>query len=290
MKRPLKQLKRPLKQLILTVCTWLLLVNVHFAAADTASDTEKLLNWAENTYPQYFPSHQVTQSIDPWLYRFYAETEIYAGVNKNDNSVYVLGGPWGDTPTRIAALSELVAQIPGSSIPACNTVNVPAGLVYTQSGNVVNVTTNGQCIPLPTTNNLCEAPQQSSATGISVLTTTNVNSSSIGGITIDMPGIPNPFQSFANNFSNSKHCTMNAPAETASLIINSDVCYDITTVFGDQYQDIPGVTITPPITMALKDTVTSQQVPDCFATDAATIYDAFTNEVWINQNGSFVKQ
>ncbi|SFE09315.1 hypothetical protein SAMN05428977_100691 [Nitrosomonas sp. Nm166] len=37
-------MKRPLKQLILTVCAWLLLVNVHFATADMASDTEKLLN------------------------------------------------------------------------------------------------------------------------------------------------------------------------------------------------------------------------------------------------------
>lgn len=43
-------MKQPLKQLILTICTWFLLVNVHFAAADIASDTEKLLNWAENKY------------------------------------------------------------------------------------------------------------------------------------------------------------------------------------------------------------------------------------------------
>ena len=63
MKRPLKQLKRPLKQLILTVCTWLLLVNVHFAAADTASDTEKLLNWAENTYPQALKDTVTSQQV-----------------------------------------------------------------------------------------------------------------------------------------------------------------------------------------------------------------------------------
>jgi hypothetical protein len=30
-------------------------------------------------------------------------------------------------------------------------------------------------------------------------------------------------------------------------------------------------------------------VDDCFATDAATISDAFTGEVWVNQGGNFVK-
>lgn len=285
--------KYPLKKLISFSCTLVLLSGIHFAYADRASDAEILLNWAENTYPEFFPSHQSTQSIEPWLYRFYPEVNIYAGVNKNDNGVYVLGGPWGNNPAFIDTLPNLISHIANSggssNIPACNTANVPAGLVFTQSGNVVNITTNGQCIPLPTNNNLCETPQQASATGISLLTTTNVIESKIGGITIDIPGIPNPFQSFADDFSNSKHCTINAPAESANLIINSDVCYDMTSIFEGQFQGIPGITINPPITMATKDTVTSQTVADCFATDAESIYDAFTHEVWIKQNGTFVK-
>lgn len=285
-------MKHHMKRLIMSVCTFLLLGNIHFAAADTASDTEILLNWAQNTYPQYFPSHQTTQNIDPWIFRFYPETGLHAGVNKTDNNVYVLGGPWGDTPTVIDTLPNLMtlANAGNSSIPACNTANAPAGLVYTQSGNVVNVTTNGQCIQLPTNNNVCQAPQQTTATGISVLTSNRLISSEFRGFSIDIPGIPNPFQSLADGFSNSKHCTINVPAEGANLIINADVCYDMTAQFGNDFEGIPGITVTPPITMARKDTTTYQSVSDCFATDADTIFDAFTNEFWIKQNGTFEKQ
>lgn len=285
-------MKHQIKQIILSVCTLILLGNIHIASADTASDTEILLNWAENTYPQYFPNHQATQNVDPWIFRHYPDTGIYAGVNKGDNNVYVLGGPWGNSPTLIDSLADLIviANSGNSSIPACNTASVPAVLVYTQNGNVVNVTTNGQCITLPTNNNLCQAPQQTAATGISVLTNSTVTSSEFKGFTVDIPGIPNPFQSLADDFSTSKHCTINAPAEGANLIINSDVCYDMTAQFGDQFEGIPGIRVTPPITLATKGTTTSQIVPDCFTTDAETLYDAFTKEFWFKQNGTFVKQ
>lgn len=286
-------MKHRMKQFILSACSLALLCGFNFASADTNSDAETLLNWAENTYPEFFPSHQATQSIEPWLFRHYPEVGIYAGVNKTDNGIYVLGGPWGNNPTFIDSLPNMLNHIVNSggngSIPACNTVNVPAGLVFTQSGNVVNVTTNGQCIPLPTNLNLCEAPRQTSATGISLLTTSNVTSSEIKGVTIDIPGIPNPFQSFANDTLNSKHCTINAPQESTNLTVNSDVCYDMTSAFEGQFQGIPGVTINPPITMATRNTVTSQTVADCFATDASSVYDAFTNEVWIRKDGNFVK-
>ncbi len=284
-------MKHPMKQLIMSVCTCLLLGNTHFAAADTASDTEKLLNWAENTYPQYFPTHQVTQNIEPWIYRFYPETGVYAGVNKTDNNVYALGGPWGNTPALIDTLPNLVALAGSgnSSIPACNTVSAPAGMHFTQNGNIVNITTDG-CIALPISNNVCQVPHQTAATGISVLTSNNVTSSTISGITIDLPGIPNPFESFANSFSNSKHCTINVPAEGANLIVHTDVCYDMTAQFSGGLEGIPGITINPPITMARKDTTTNQVVPDCFATDADTVFNAVTNESWTKVNGAFVKQ
>lgn len=285
-------MKHRFKNFIIGACTFVLLGNAYFAAADTASDTETLLNWAENSFPRYFAPHQTTQSINPWLFRHYPETGIYAGVNLTDNNVYVMGGPWGNTPTLIDTLPNLfaLANSGNNSIPACNTAVAPAGLVYTQNGNVVNVTTNGQCIPLPDNNNLCQAPQQTTPTGISVLTSTTVISSQFNGITIDIPGIPNPFQSIGDNFSNSKHCTINVPAEGANLIINSDVCFDMTAQFGDDFNNIPGITVTPPITMATKDTTTNQSVANCFDTEADTVYDAFTQEFWIRQDGNFVKQ
>jgi hypothetical protein len=69
--------------------------------------------------PCFFPNHH------------YPDTGVYAGVQKYENNVYVLGGPWGNNPTLIAALPDLIVQITDSggngSIPACNTANVPAG-------------------------------------------------------------------------------------------------------------------------------------------------------------------
>jgi hypothetical protein len=80
------------------------------ALADLASDTEKLLNWAETTYPQYFPSHKTTKTAGEWIYREYSELGIYAGVNKNDNNVYVLGGPWNN-PTVVGSLAALMTIV-----------------------------------------------------------------------------------------------------------------------------------------------------------------------------------
>lgn len=67
-------MKHRFKNFIIGACTFVLLGNAYFAAADTASDTETLLNWAENSFPQYFAPHQTTQSINPWLFRHYPET------------------------------------------------------------------------------------------------------------------------------------------------------------------------------------------------------------------------
>ncbi|MEK7708812.1 MAG: hypothetical protein AAB376_03525 [Pseudomonadota bacterium] len=288
-------MKQHIKQLLLSACTFFLFFNTHSALADTASDTETLLNWAEKTYPAIFPSHQATQNIEPWLFRYYPEFGIYAGVNKNDNSVYVLGGPWGDNPTVIDTLASLINEIDNSGgsggIAACDTTNVLAGVTYSQSGNVVTVTSNGQCVTAPalTNTNLCQVPKQTTASGISLLSSNTITASSIVGISI--PGMPSLFQDIINEAASVKHCTMNAPAATANLVVNSDLCLDITTAITGAIGSLPidGIVITPPVNYFTKGTYTSQSVPDCFETDATTISDALTGEVWINQGGSFVK-
>ena len=286
-------MKYLMKQLMLSACTFTLLGNINFASADITSDTEKLLNWAENTYPEFFPSRRATQSLEPWLYRFYPETNTYAGVNKNDNGVYVLGGPWGNNPTFIDSLPGLIEHIANSggnsNITACNTDHVPAGFSYSQSGNVVTVTTNGECIEIPSDTNFCETPAQPTQTGISVLSTSNVTSSVWNGITFNLNLPINPFESFIGS---TQHCTINAPAEQANLVVNSDICMDVTTQLEDSLTVLIArgiATVSPPITLATKSTSSSQSVADCFSTAADTIHDAFTNEVWIKQNGAFVK-
>lgn len=285
-------MKQRMKQLISSVCAFILLGSLNCAFADNASDTETLLNWAENTYPQIFPSRQATQNLEPWLYRFYPETGVYAGVNKTDQGVYVMGGQWGNNPTYIDSLASMISLIQSSGgngeIAACDTTNIPDGFSYSQSGDVVTVSTNGQCISIPTdTTNFCETPLQPSATGISVLSTSDVTSSEWSGITLSIPVDPSTF--FNGSF---KSCTINAPDEQTNLVVNTDICLDVTTQLEGSLSDLVSqgyATINPPITYAFKSTYTSKIVADCFATDADSVYDAFTNEVWIKQNGDFVE-
>ncbi len=290
-------MKQCIKQQILFVCTLFLLINTHSAFSGIASDTETILNWSEKTYPELFPSHQATQSIEPWLFRYYPESGIYAGVNQNENAIYVLGGVLGSNPTFIDNLSNLINQIGNSggdgNIAACETTNTPAGIVYSQSGNVISVSSNGQCIIAPelSNTNICKVPQQTAASGISVLSSNTVTSSKIEGLTTSTPGLPNPVQTIVDATANVKHCTINATTEAASLVVNSDLCFDITSAITPLLASFPleGIVVTPPIKYSATGTNTSQIVADCFATDATTISDAFSGETWINQNGSFVK-
>ncbi|MBS0484099.1 MAG: hypothetical protein JSS06_02590, partial [Proteobacteria bacterium] len=175
------------------------------------------------------------------------------------------------------------------SIAACDTSGAIDGVFYSQSGNVVTVTSNGQCVLAPdlSKTNLCQTPPQTTASGISVLGSNTVTSSSIAGL--DIPGFN--LLELVNTTANVKHCTKNAPAATANLVVNSDLCLDITAPISETLAGlaIPGIALNPPVKYFTKGTYTSKNVDDCFATDAATISDAFTGEVWVNQGGNFVK-
>ncbi|SES88628.1 hypothetical protein SAMN05216326_10619 [Nitrosomonas marina] len=272
-------------------CLLGLLFSVNPVAAATTNEIETVFNWAENNYPELFPEHRTTQMIDPWAFRFYPSTGIYTGI-KNDE-VYVLGGPWGaDSPTFIATLPSLLSQIQGTggngSVPACDsTAELPQGMVITQNGNVVNITTNGQCIVLPNSpenTNFCEPLAPPQPTGISVLSTVNTTSFQTTGITIDLPGFPNPLDTFAQDTSS---CIINAQEDADNLVVNSNICFDVTNQFSS-LPSVPGISINPPITVSTVSSSTSQRVPDCFATAASFITDAYTGETWINVNGSFV--
>ncbi|MCH9638566.1 MAG: hypothetical protein K0U40_03630 [Betaproteobacteria bacterium] len=289
-------MKKRIKCTTFSFCFLVLFGNANLASSATTPEIEAIFNWAESNFSNFFPNHQTTQMIDPWAFRFYPSTGIYVGAKNNE--VFVLGGSFGsDNPTFIDTVPSLFAQVQGSggngSVPGCDTSDIPAGLVVTQNGNVVNITTNGQCIvvPNPANNNFCGVPPQPQATGISVLSSTNVTSLVIKGIEISTPGIPNPFESAAENITDSKFCEINAPAELANQIVNSDICFDMTDQFGPlSDSSIPGITITPPITTTFVGTATNQVVPDCFATDATVVNDAFTGETWTRDvNGNLVQ-
>lgn len=268
-------------------------------STQTLIDTETLLNWAENTYAELFSDHQITQNIEPWLFRHYPQTGIYAGVNTSDLNVYVLGGPWGNNPVFIDSLSNLLVLIANSNddsgnnnnrTATCNTTNAPAGLLYTQNGNIVNVTTNGECIPLPENTNLCPLPPQPSATSTSLLTTFTQTSRSV------TKGIESNGRLVRESLPTSemlrtKYCTINASEEAIDLIVHADFCYDMTAEFlGRSFSSI---TINPPVTFATKGVFEHKRInsdSSCFDYEATIITDAATGEVWKRQeDGSYIK-
>lgn len=118
-------MKKLNKNLIAWFYGFILISNFKLVFADTVSDTEKLLNWAEGTYSELFPSHQVTQSFESWLFRFYPETGVYAGVNQTDNNAYVAGGAWGNDPVFIDTLPNLIGLIPSSWAGAAPIHKIP---------------------------------------------------------------------------------------------------------------------------------------------------------------------
>jgi hypothetical protein len=206
--------------------------------------------------------------------------------------VYVAYGSSEADISKAGHLAKIysVPTLPGSTTveTACDAAQAPVGVSYNQSGNTTTVTTNGQCIPLPATS-ICRPPAVQSATGASVLSSTNLTSFSMGGISV-APGLPNPFDLIAQGFATTKSCVRNVPSNYSTYTVNMDVCYDITSQLGSAAQSIPGVmTVTPPITERLQGNVVNTPVADCFATDATSVVDALTNEVWAKQNGSWVK-
>lgn len=97
---------------------------VRLAAVSPAQAADQLMNFAETTFPMFFPSHQSTGTLDPFLYRYYPQTGVYLGVVvKADmgytmNGVYVMGGPFGDAPIYVGQLTDFITPTdPGTGGP-----------------------------------------------------------------------------------------------------------------------------------------------------------------------------
>jgi hypothetical protein len=283
-------MKHLTKKLLTTTCTLALFGSFSSAFADVASDAERLLNWAELTYPHIFTSHKTTVSQGPWLYRNYIEAGILAGVNTDDNNVYVMGGPWGSAaPTVIGPLAAVMVSVDGTGDVSqiCEAAALPEGMTITRNGNVITITTDG-CIALPEAQNLCEfaLPETPVATGISVLTTGVVTKMETKGILSTTPGVLDELLETGMDY---KTCEINVPSETmASIKINTNVCYDMTAAVAP-LSGLPGITIEPPVQMTLEASATTTQVNDCFATDADSVSNLVTGEFWIKENGGWTK-
>ncbi len=59
----------------------------------TEEKLDALFDWAEKTYPNFFPGHQGSMVIEGYYARYYPSTNIYLGAK--DNQVYAYGEPFG---------------------------------------------------------------------------------------------------------------------------------------------------------------------------------------------------
>ena len=87
-------------------------------SADNLGDSNKLFDWAELTYPQYFtPSGTQTITLEDYLVRYYESSDIYLGTL--GENVYVYGDEFGGllfvgiisdfvqiTPDQLVSLSQ----------------------------------------------------------------------------------------------------------------------------------------------------------------------------------------
>ncbi|GAB1390256.1 MAG: hypothetical protein AMXMBFR78_25160 [Rubrivivax sp.] len=97
------------------------------AAASSVTPREaarQLMDFGEAKFPQFFPSHQATQSLPPFAYRHYPQTGVYLGVVVSEGQgyeylgVYVMGGPFGNAPQFVGPLASFITPSePGNTGP-----------------------------------------------------------------------------------------------------------------------------------------------------------------------------
>ena len=85
------------------------------APVSKADAAKQLLDFAERSFWQYFPSPQPTLSFDGYLFRFYAETGIYLGVKAGN--VYLLGGVFGSEVVLVGPLAAFITPVPTQPPP-----------------------------------------------------------------------------------------------------------------------------------------------------------------------------
>lgn len=80
------------------------------AASETAAnDVEALFDWAERTYPQFFPGPQRTQDLPPYRYRAYPGTGNHVGVA--DGTVYILGPVSGGALQAVGSVTRFECEV-----------------------------------------------------------------------------------------------------------------------------------------------------------------------------------
>lgn len=101
-------------------------------SALTAAAATQLFDFAERSFPAYFPSAQPSRTVDTWFYRYYPQTQIYLAVIAG--RVYVMGGSFGPEVVSVGLLTDYVtpATTPvGTAITAAQLARCPQAISST---------------------------------------------------------------------------------------------------------------------------------------------------------------
>ena len=80
------------------------------AAVQTPALTvTELFDWAEQTYPQFFPSHRANLTLGPYTYRYYASTQNHVAVAGED--VYIQGPVSGGGLVYVGTVSSFACIV-----------------------------------------------------------------------------------------------------------------------------------------------------------------------------------
>lgn len=123
------------------------------AAARVLPSADVLFDWAERTFPQFFPSHRSTQTAAPYRYRYYPETGNYLGLD--GETIMVLGPISGHQLQAVGSRADFACQL---SPVACGAnasrlaVGVGYSLAVRADGSVLQwgelaLTTAGTWVP-----------------------------------------------------------------------------------------------------------------------------------------------
>lgn len=102
---------------------WLALMAAGAVQAQQVPTATELMDWAERSYPQFFPGPQANQSLAPYVFRHYPATGNYVGVA--GSAVYLLGpvAGGGGAPVQVGVLSDFACQVHPTSCAS----TVPTG-------------------------------------------------------------------------------------------------------------------------------------------------------------------
>lgn len=95
------------------------------STAITVEATEaarQVMNFAEVSFPNWFPPGAATQFAAPFSFRHYPETGLYLGVVTQAgtafaaNDIYVMGGEFGAAPVRVGRIDDFISPVAGWSL------------------------------------------------------------------------------------------------------------------------------------------------------------------------------